>query len=154
VGRGAIGLELELTESTKLDPAASTFAVQQWLLYDEERHGSELARSWDESGLTITARREGAVVGTATGWTNLGVALLSELIVERTARREGIGAHLLAAFEAACRARGARRLALRTERDGPAQSFYERHGWHVETTISDWTFGVDVVQMRKDLTNA
>lgn len=144
IGRG--GLELELTESEQLEPEARAFTDDQWAQLGEE-HGGR----WDERPWALTARRDGVIVGTANGWTNEGVAHLAELMVAAGVRREGVGGHLLAAFEDLASRRGCPRLSLRTDAGGPAQGFYEAWGWHVEATFDDWVDGRTTVQMRKDL---
>jgi GNAT superfamily N-acetyltransferase len=76
---------------------------------------------------------------------------LSELIVERELRGEGIGARLLSAFERLAAERGFHRLALVTEQGGGSQRFYQRHGWRPEAELPDWFFGRTYITMRKDL---
>lgn len=76
VGRG--GLPVELSVSDHLDPVAAGLG----------RAGRPFA---------VTARRDGAVVGTTTGATGAGPeAVLSSILVDPTCRGEGIGTHLLA----------------------------------------------------------
>lgn len=58
-------------------------------------------------GLVIAARREGAVVGVAAGWTMGPSAVLEVVAVAAHARGEGVGSHLLAHFEWVCAERGA-----------------------------------------------
>jgi ribosomal protein S18 acetylase RimI-like enzyme len=55
---------------------------------------------------TVTARREGDVVGVARGWTAGATAHLAELVVAEAARGQGVGSHVLAAVEALARERG------------------------------------------------
>lgn len=144
VGRG--GLELKITETERLDPDLRSWLDDQWA-----GHNRSADRTWNELPLALTARREGDVVGVATGWTNDGVAHLSELMVAPEVRRQGVGGRLLEAFEDVARGRGCRRLSLRTERGNPAQAVYEQKGWRVEALFDDWIGGHATVQMRKDL---
>ena len=99
----------------------------------------------------MTARRDGRVIGVATGWTAHGVAYLSELLVAAHARRQGVGSHLLGSFESLAARRDAFRLALRTDAAAGTVGFYERHGWRIEARFADWLGGAEFVQMRRDL---
>lgn len=144
VGRG--GLELEITASEALEPPDRRWLDAQWAA-----HAEALGRPWHEIPLAITARREGETVGTATGWTNRGVGHLGELVVGVGVRGEGIGAHLLAAFEDVARRRGCTRLSLNTDAGSPAQGFYERRGWVQDGTLTEWVGGRTMSQMRRDL---
>lgn len=85
------------------------------------------------------------------GWTNEGVAYLSELMAAAVVRSEGIGSHLLAAVEDLAIRRGCDRLWLRTPAREAPQAFYERRGWRVEATLDGWIDGRTTVCMRKDL---
>lgn len=144
VGRG--GLEVEITEAGQLDSDLRSWLDDQWAM-----HNRGADRTWDERPLALTARREGEVVGAATGWTNEGVAHLSELMVAPEARTQGVGGRLLEAFEDVARGRGCHRLSLRTEQGNPAQAVYERKGWQVEAVFEDWVGGHPTVQMWKTL---
>lgn len=145
VGRG--GLEIEITETEQLEPDAEAFADAEWAVVDAAKYDGE----WRREPFALTARHDGRIVGVASGWTNLGVAHLSDLIVAADARRLGIGSRLLATFEHLAYRRECHRLSLRTVEGSPAQAVYERKGWQVEATFEDWTGGLTSVQMRKDL---
>lgn len=147
VGRGS--WPLQITDSSRLDPEAHAFRARKWQAHDHASYGP--GTRWVRAPFAITARRESSVVGVATGWTGFGVAYLSELLVAATVRGEGIGSHLLAAFEAGSRARDCLRLALRTDSGSRAQAFYEARGWRVEAAFADWLAGHDFVQLRRDL---
>ncbi|MGI8983780.1 MAG: GNAT family N-acetyltransferase [Acidimicrobiales bacterium] len=107
VGRGALGLELALSE--RLGPEATALSASEWAVIDHDRHG----HVWPED-LAVTARRDGAVVGTAVGWTSGTSAYLGDLIVVAAHRGEGIGSHLVAAFLAAAIDLGCSRARVRT----------------------------------------
>ncbi len=147
VGRG--GLELELAVSEGLDPEGLVFSEREWAADDQERHGG--ARPSD---LVVTARREGRVVGTATGWTCGPGGFLRGLMVVPAHRGEGIGSHLLAAFVSEAANRGSRLLRLHTEAGGPAEGFWRRLGWVEEARFEAYVMGRDTVQLRRDLGSA
>lgn len=147
--RGRGSLDLEVAESDVPDPEAREFAARAWRAHDEARFGP--GTRWERHPFALTARRDGRVAGVATGWTGLGVGYLSELVVADDARGQGIGSHLLASFESLAAQRGCARLALRTDAGSRAVGFYERHGWRVEATFTEWLGGADFVQMRRDV---
>jgi 2'-5' RNA ligase/ribosomal protein S18 acetylase RimI-like enzyme len=145
VGRG--GIELELATSDAIDAETGSFAAREWALWDQELYGAE----WDERPFAITARSVGDVAGMATGWTNAGLAYLVNLLVGAPHRGLGVGSRLLAAFESLAAERDCRRLALRTIVGTPALEFYLRRGWAEEARFTDWYFGREIVQLRRDL---
>src|SRR3954447_2289385 len=101
VGRG--GLPLELTTTDRPDPEAIPPGHVEF---------------------TVTARRDGAVVGAATVAISDSVATLVAIEVDHSCRGEGIGSHLLAAACSEGAARGA------TEIVAPLVSgFLTDHGW-------------------------
>jgi len=54
---------------------------------------------------------------------------VAKMLVHRRARRQGLGAALMRAAEAAARARGRNLLVLDTVTDSDASRLYERQGW-------------------------
>lgn len=144
VGRG--GLELELSVADALDPESKAFSEREWAVVDHHRYGDVWPRD-----LTVTARRDGQVVGTAVGWTSGAGALLGDLIVGAAFRHQGVGSHLVARFLAEAAGRGCRLVRARTEADGPAVAFWRRLGWVEEARFDTYTLGRDVVQLRRDL---
>lgn len=148
VGRG--GLELELVSSGVLAPAAQRWLDDRWDDMDVERWGAVRPR---DTPIAITARRDGDIVGVASGIVRGEghEAYLKDLMVGPAHRNEGIGAHLLAAFASRGAELGATYLTLRTPAGGPAQRFYERNGFTVWYVMTQWRPGRDFVQLRRDL---
>jgi len=139
--------ELRIERHAELDLQSQALASEQWKLHDAEHQ-----EPFERQAFALVARTvNGRVAGTVTGWTGMTMAYLSELIVDREHRRRGMGSQLLTAFEALGQGAGITRLALRTEKDGPAQVFYARHGWWVEAELSDWYNGRTYVHLRKNL---
>lgn len=91
VGRGGLPVELATTDLPGPDVAA--------LLGPSDGVGG--GRSW-----AVAARRDGGVVGAATGWTAGPVCHVARLAVTPGERRQGVGRHLLAAIEQVAVARG------------------------------------------------
>jgi 2'-5' RNA ligase/GNAT superfamily N-acetyltransferase len=145
VGRG--GLPLELAAASGPDPEAAAFAASEWARHD----AAELGGQVEGEDVTIAARREGEVVGVATGTLRGGRAHLSELLVAEAVRGNGIGGHLLAAFESWAAARGAVRLSTRAQAGSGAEAFYRARGWVEEARLPRWMAGREFVQLRRDL---
>ena len=146
VGRGG-GLEVTLDRSTMLDDEAERWTLQEWAVYSTTEYGNAL----EDEPFAITARRDGAVVGTATGALRQDDAYLARLIVAASERGTGVGSRLLAATESLAAERGCRRLTLRTQAEGTARRFYEARGWRVYATLDRWRAGRDFVQMERIL---
>jgi GNAT superfamily N-acetyltransferase len=147
VGRG--GLELRLDVGATIGPEARGFAEREWPLVHLDAHGR--AGVVPREPLVVTAWRGDEVVGLAEGWALGGVGFLEGLVVAAAHRGEGVGAHVLAAFESACAARGCHRLALHALAGSRAVAFYEARGWYEEGRLTDWAHGTDRVVMRRDL---
>lgn len=144
VGRGGLALELSTTEL--LDPEATAFADAEWDQYTRAVYGPDAA---PDQPIAIVARREGVVVGVATGRITGATAYLARLVVDSGRRGEGIGAHVLAAFESAAVGAGCDRLTLRTRAGGDAEQFYRRHGWTAEQRLRNWRHGLDFVVLER-----
>ncbi len=112
--------EVAVRAATEAD-AVGGFLDGQWAQIDAE--------PWPSAKVALVAERDGRVIGAAVGSYDAGVAHLSELMIAAGERDGGLGARLLAAFEAWAAAQGAHKLTLYTDRDRPAVPFYERHGW-------------------------
>jgi 2'-5' RNA ligase len=141
IGRG--GLPLELSFSQRLDPVVAAWADDQWRRLHDDLGPDRLP-------VAITARRHRDVVGTAVGWADVadGVAFLRDLVVGAGVRGQGIGSHLLAAFESWAAERGCDVLRVRTEAGGAAERFYRERGWEVELRLPEHRRGADYVQLR------
>ena len=87
---------------------------------------AEFARLLAEPSTLVAVRPEGIALGRAAA----GEGELMTLAVSPEARRQGIGAALLEAFEAAARTAGARMLFLEVaESNTSARALYARAGW-------------------------
>lgn len=65
-------------------------------------------------------------------------AELSKLLVHGSARRHGLGAHLMQAAEQCARGAGKSLLILQTATGGGAESLYERLGWQLVGRVPDY----------------
>jgi GNAT superfamily N-acetyltransferase len=68
---------------------------------------------------------------------------VAKMLVHRRARRQGVGAALLAAAEAAARGAGKTLLVLDTVTGGDAERLYARHGWRVGGQIPGYALWPD-----------
>ena len=146
VGRGGLPLELAVTHG--LDPEARAFAAIEWSAHQWADGFGD--RDPDAPNLAIVGRRDGRVVGIAEGWARAGAGYLANIIVARDVRREGIGSHLLAAFESAAVERGATRLGADVWSGSEAEAFYRARGWVEESRRPRWWNDRDLVQLRRD----
>ncbi|MEA2932464.1 MAG: hypothetical protein QOI56_1249 [Actinomycetota bacterium] len=86
IGRG--GIPVELTVTDQADPSADGFLRQR------------------RECVTVTARRDGQVVGVAQGWADGQAARLSDVVVADGERALGTDDHLVAAFDSWAAKRG------------------------------------------------
>jgi 2'-5' RNA ligase/ribosomal protein S18 acetylase RimI-like enzyme len=146
VGRGGLELELAVSERLPLDVAG--WAERTWEGHGREQYGDDWRA---DEPLAVTARRDGAVVGVAEGRLRGGEGYLARLVTAPEARGQGVGSHLLAAFEAECRRRGGEEVTLRAIAGGPAERFYRERGFTLRTALPRWRHGRDFVQLVRRL---
>jgi 2'-5' RNA ligase len=120
VGRGGLPLEVGRTDLVPPDAAAL-------LGPGEAAPGGAGGRPW-----AVTARRDGATVGVAHGWTAGPACHLVGVVVAAGARRQGVGRHLLAAVEQVAMARGCDRLEADTPTDPAVEALFTAAGWGSE----------------------
>jgi 2'-5' RNA ligase len=115
VGRGSLPLDLAVTGRLDVE-AASLLAI------DHEPAGLPFA---------VTARRDGAVVGAAWGWTAGGRSEVADLVVAGAHRGQGIGRHLVVALEDLGRRRSCSRIGTAAPSTGPAAALLATCGWTI-----------------------
>jgi 2'-5' RNA ligase/GNAT superfamily N-acetyltransferase len=147
IGRGGLPLEVQVVGT--LDPEARDFSeVEGAAELAAEGLGEE---SPDIPDLAVVARREGTIVGTAEGWARAGVAYLARLVVAREVRDEGVGSHLVAAYETAAVERDCVRLGAGAWAGSATHKLLEERGWVEEARLSPWHDERDFVYLRRDL---
>lgn len=142
IGRG--GLEVELRVAQHLDPVEAQFFERAWSAHRERTYGALPAAV----PFAVTARREGEVVGVATG-DNDDELHLERLVVGAAASNQGVGGHLLREVEVLGRRRGCRRAVLVCQQQTAA--WYADRGWRVVQSLPAWSHGADFVRMDRDL---
>lgn len=128
--------------------APPTLDIQQYLT-DAAKRADRHRRFWRTY---LVAEKGDRIVGVVQTFHNV----VNALYVDKDARGSGIGALLLAAAEAAMRAKGVASAQVRVADGYPrVRTFYERHGWQVvgkgEELPSDARWGLRLLEMRKRL---
>jgi GNAT superfamily N-acetyltransferase len=128
---------------------AEEFGQRFWPQVDRADYDMDDSSAWRAEQQAFGAYHNGVLIGTAVGQVRGGAAHLREVLVAPEWRNRKVGAALLRAFETWAGARRCHKLTLRTLLGGPAQRFYERHGWEVEAVLRrDW-FQRDFALMAK-----
>jgi 2'-5' RNA ligase/GNAT superfamily N-acetyltransferase len=147
IGRGGLELELTVVGGVEvLDIEARRFLADEWESYSLGQYGPGFVA---DEPYAIVARREGAVVGVASGEVRGAFCELSRLIVGRRVRRLGVGAHLLRAVERHAVENGSSSVRLRTIAGGAAEEFYSVNGYLNVAVLPAWREGRDFVVMSR-----
>lgn len=146
VGRGGLGLEISETRGLPHDARALIDRVRA--LRDRDQFGE--GATTPARQVALTARRDGEVLGVVLGCIRGGIALVRDVAVAPEHRRQGVGRHLLARFEAVARDERATALVARVTAGEPAAGFYRALGF-VEEVGYPWTFGRNQQQLRRPL---
>ena len=111
-----------------------------------------LAGVWGRDPLpfALTARREGGVVGAATGTTD-DVVWLDRLVVDPAARFQGVGTQLLRAVEALGPARGCALAVALCRAGSPAVAWLSSRGWREDLSLPGWHPAQGHVRMARRL---
>lgn len=113
--------------------SAQDFFEEEWREVNRELFGKPFL--WIQQGEFHLGASQGGgdVLGAARYTIAEGVGYLRELVVQAGQRSRGIGAQLLATFEADCRNRGCHKLYLDVVAiNVRAKAFYARNGWEQE----------------------
>jgi ribosomal-protein-alanine N-acetyltransferase len=134
-------------------PKAETLAALHATAFDGPARWSEAAFSAALTDPICFLTAEGSdPLGFVLGRAIAGEAELLTLVVSSEHRRAGLGARLLAAFEAEAARRGTGSAFLEVSADNePARRLYERAGWRVVGGRKGYYEGIDAVSMRKRL---
>lgn len=142
------GLQVEISCSSRLEPAAAAWADRAFAQYAAERYGP----GWHpDQPFALVARVGGEVAGVAEGELRTRVARLARLIVAPAWRGHGVGSHLLSETERRALAYGSARVRLETPAGGEAEGFYRERGYAVVAVLPRWREERDFVLMERQL---
>jgi len=144
------GIVVECIASTRLDEVCE-FLCQEWAAFDRDFLGVDGAGQWKKQRHLLRAVVADQTVAVADFYMLGGVAHLSEIIVGRAWRNQGIGAQLMTCFEEIARAAGCHKLSLRTADTSPAVRFYRRLGYQLEGKMVNHYHGLPFLQFQKSL---
>lgn len=114
------------------------FLDSEWEQIDHEIFG----KPYRKERFDLVAKENDNIVGIARGYVLGGVAVLSQLMVEKSLRKQrGIGSRLLKDFEEVAQAKNASKIRLFTSEKHNVISFYEKHGYHISATLNKDLFG-------------
>jgi GNAT superfamily N-acetyltransferase len=146
VGRG--GVEIELSLSPRLDPAAAEWSRRTWEQYSLMQYGPDVR---PDEPYAITARVAGEIAGIAEGEVRGVTCRLARLMVAPQCRGAGVGTQLLRATEDWATERGFRRVRLEAMAGGRAEGFYRGRGYEVVGLLPRWREERDFVLMERPI---
>lgn len=146
--RGRGGLEVEVQLAERLDPVAS--AVLEEARAAEQR-ASGVSGPDQRRPFAFTVRRDGVLVGGATGAICGGTCELGELLVVATERGLGAGGRLLEAVVRYAGEAGCARVLVRGSAGAAGARFLEHRGFRVLATFAGPEGGPDQAVLERPL---
>lgn len=127
IGRQGAEPEAATVSLEPIGPTLAVFLEREWPAAERESLGRSFA--WSAQPVGAAARRQGHVVGVATGNLVGGVLELAELLVASCERGRGVGGALLAAVEGETWRRGGHRVCIAVWAGSAAEDFYRHRGY-------------------------
>ena len=124
---------------------ALAFNAAHWPMHNR-RQGID----WKQSDYALGVFEDDALVGVAYYKVVGGMAYLEQIVVADGRTNEGLGSHLMRAFEAHAEELGCHVIQLETA-ETQAPGFYERHGYERIGTYRNGRFHLDWHLYRKEI---
>jgi len=140
---------MKIKEIKKETKATKDFAEKEWAVADSEHYGKDV--KWEKITYDIVAIENNKIVGKLDSSTEAGVAHISNILVAKSGRRQGVGKALMLKAEEFARKIGAHKIFLKTGRDWESVVFYESLGYKITGEFLDHSFHQDFVIFTKFL---
>jgi len=141
---------MEIKEVKKETKATKDFAEKKWAIADLEHYGENV--KWEKTTHDIVARdSDNKIIGKLDSSMEAGVAHISNIMVAKSGRRQGIGKALMLRAEEFARKNGAHKIFLKTGKGWGSVSFYESLGYKITGEFLDHSFHQDFVIFTKFL---
>jgi ribosomal protein S18 acetylase RimI-like enzyme len=131
-------------------PALAAFKASAWPIADREHYGEQLP-DFTQHNITITAQKDGKIVGYVSGNAVAGVLHVSTLLVGAEHRNHGIGRQLMVTIEAQGKELGCHKSWLDTGTSWNARFLYEKLGYTAQATLANFYGNKDFIFYDKDL---
>ncbi len=120
---------------------------------DKVLYGEDDDLDWDAERYVLLARREpmGPVLGSCTVFHIGGVAKITDLLVDPSARRKGVARALVDELERRARSAKCHRLHAITVAGSGAEAFWRAMGWSIAARLPDHYFRREHVVMTRPL---
>lgn len=143
---------IEFIHETSFSSEIKEFYQSEWPSANQEVFGFTEQARWKMEEYSITARENKDILGIAQFRIIGGVGYLSTLLVKEEYRGKGvIGKELLLKFESITKKKDCHKLSLKSYVNSRASSFFLKHGYSIEGTLSKDIHGIDWEMMAKFL---
>ena len=123
------------------------FVSKEWKKFNKEKN-----YVYDEEELEYSFIKDNDIYGYLKMKITGSVGYLSQIIVRKDKRKEGVGKELVKKFEEICKEKGCHKVYLETsERHEEALKFYERLGYKKVSTLKNHKFGFTWYILEKTL---
>lgn len=124
-----------------VDIGEGSLEVQNFLDSEWSKYNGENDYEFKVTRKCLVAKEKDKIIGVAKIKILGGTGLLSELIVSKDQRNNGVGSKLIAAFEKICKKMDCHKLYLETsEKHKEAMKFYKKQGYTIEAELKNFKF--------------
>lgn len=133
----------------KLSAKDRSFEDAAWREVDEEHYGADKNINWKKEVTYFVARNGSETIGTIKLSHSAGVGKISEVIVAKAHRGQGVGRELMDRAEDWLKQQGVHKVWLTTRREWNAYKVYLGLGYEDSATLEKHYTGLDFVLMTK-----